>query len=179
MSLYEIFLIVVRWIHASATIAWVGGSLFYLLVLRPATKDTYPAAWRQISGPVGRAFSEVAQVSILVLIITGVILMLDRLAGNIASNTYMAFLGVKIILSIWAFFIVLTLRSSRRRIVDSGNTQALISQGVNTDGLFNHLKLSARVAMMQLKGPNLLAVLGLIIVLLSDALKVIAEQVLH
>ena len=32
----DLFLVVVRWIHVVAAAAWVGGSIFYLFVLRPA-----------------------------------------------------------------------------------------------------------------------------------------------
>ena len=40
MGVLDWILLVIRWAHAVAAVAWVGGGIFYLMVLRPALRRT-------------------------------------------------------------------------------------------------------------------------------------------
>ena len=103
MSPYELFLIAVRWTPAAATVGWIGGGLFYLLVLGPATQGQRRGPWRQISPAAGAAFAELTQLAMFMLIAGGAILALDRLTGAVASTPYVVVLGAKVVLPVWAF----------------------------------------------------------------------------
>ena len=35
MSLNDVLFLVMRWLHNIAAVAWVGGGIYYLLILRP------------------------------------------------------------------------------------------------------------------------------------------------
>ena len=71
-SVSDVFLLVVRWVHLVSAAAWIGGSLFYLLVLRPALRRS-----PESSGGVGvlaaSEFRALVDTSIFVLLATGVI----------------------------------------------------------------------------------------------------------
>lgn len=100
----DILLAVVRWIHAIAAVVWVGGSIFYLLVLRPSLSIPGAADSRSTLEPaVNRRFRDVVDVSILALIVTGVVITFDRLSSLPASTTYYVVLGLKL----FAFLVML------------------------------------------------------------------------
>ena len=46
MNVLDLILLVIRWGHALAAVAWIGGGIFYLMVLRPAIQraQRLPAA---------------------------------------------------------------------------------------------------------------------------------------
>ena len=95
---------VVSWIHLLAAVVWVGGGLFYLLVLRPALRS-------QGMGPPGGDFTRAlagqfrgtVELSILVLVVTGVVLAFQRLTAPEATAAYGLVLAIKIALSVAMF----------------------------------------------------------------------------
>ena len=100
----DILLAVVRWIHAIAAVVWVGGSIFYLLVLRPSLAIPAAAESRSAIEPaVNRRFRDLVDVSIAALIVTGVVITFDRLSSLPVTTTYYAVLGLKL----FAFLIML------------------------------------------------------------------------
>ena len=73
-------LVIVRWGHALGAVAWVGGGIFYLLVLRPAFRRA-PAG----DGPqraIGSEFRGLVNTAIALLIITGIVLSAARLTAD-------------------------------------------------------------------------------------------------
>ena len=110
MSLSEAFLLIVRWLHLVSAAAWVGGSIFYLIVLRPALRRR-PEASRLAGTAAATEFRALVDTCVYVLIATGVILTLHRLTPGVVGVPYVAVLGAKIALSIWMF----VLAWSRRR----------------------------------------------------------------
>ena len=83
MSPGDVFILAVRWIHTIAGVAWLGGSLFYLFVLKPASKkgggDTAS------NSAVAREFRSVVDTAVMILIITGVVLAFDRLTSKFGA----------------------------------------------------------------------------------------------
>jgi len=142
----DIFRVAIRWLHLVAAVAWVGGSLFYLLALQPAIKGG--------GAEIDRRFRDVVQLSILTLLVTGAVITFDRLQLE-PGPSYAITLGVKIALAIWMFLLAQDLASRGRR--------RLIARRLGPD------------AIPQPRGaPSwLVLVLGLAILLLSDVLKVI------
>ena len=106
-----IILLVIRWAHALAAVVWIGGSLFMLLAGRPALRSA------DSGGLVGRAlateFRPIVVTAIAVLIISGVILTVDRLTSDAAGMAYTVVLVAKILLAVYAF-IVAWLQPRRR-----------------------------------------------------------------
>ena len=93
----DILLVAVRWIHAIAAVVWVGGSIFYLLVLRPSL--SVPGAVQSrplLESAINRQFRDLVDVSIIALIVTGVVITFDRLSSLPITTTYYAVLGLKI-----------------------------------------------------------------------------------
>ena len=109
MSVGDVFLLVVRWLHLLSAVAWIGGCLFYLLVLRPVLNRS-PSTLGSVSAFVAREFRLVSDTCIVVLIATGVILAFDRLTEGFIDVPYAATLGLKSVLTIWMFLIAWTER---------------------------------------------------------------------
>jgi uncharacterized membrane protein len=99
------------WVHAIAATAWVGGSIFFALVLRPVTAAN-PELGRAITGPIGGVYRELVDASVIALLVSGIIIMFNRLTGNDAGPVYFAVLGIKVALALWMFYVVWRLRRS-------------------------------------------------------------------
>ena len=167
MSAGDVFLLVVRWLHLVTAAFWIGGSLLLLLVLRPLlnrAKDAPPS----LAAVAAAEFRTLVNLSIVVLIATGAILAFDRLAAGVVAAPYAVTLGIKSALTVWMFLIVhAERRRSRRQVripeVDPG------PRGPSTG--IQRLRQS-------LSGYNAVVILGLIVFLLSDLLKVLFEMAL-
>jgi uncharacterized membrane protein len=94
----EVLRLAIRWVHAVATVAWVGGSLFYLLALRPAARSA--GASPDLECAVAAHFREVVEASLVVLVVSGAILTFDRLSSGAASPVYIAVLAIKVALAL-------------------------------------------------------------------------------
>ncbi len=164
MSVGDLFLVVVRWLHLVAGAAWVGGSLFYLFVLRPALRRS-PDSSGILSAAAAAEFRAVVETAILVLVATGVILTANRLTPGVAGVPYVATLGVKIGLSVLMFSLALGRR--KRPPMLEGQPQQDESPG-----------RLARV-LRSVSGYNALVILGVIVFLVSDLLKVLYEMALQ
>ena len=162
MNVGDGFLLAIRWLHTISAVAWVGGSLFYLLVLRPAARRE-GTPWAIVNQAIAREFKGVVDTCILVLIVTGVIMAFDRLIGEFIGIPYVGTLAVKILLALWMFYLAL----SRRRTI----AQASASQTRETSALWQK-------AARAVSGYNLIAILGVLVFLLSDLLRFLVEKAL-
>ena len=86
--------------------------MFWILVLRPAieTSDSTEGATRR---SVGEEFRDLVNTAIGVLLVTGILLSATRLTDNAVTAPYVAVLVVKIVLSLYMFYVV---RFLRRRV---------------------------------------------------------------
>lgn len=99
MEAQDLLLLVVRWVHGVSALAWVGGSLFYLLVLRPVLRQV-----RENPGPepaIALAFRSLAETAALLLLLTGIVLTVARLTRPAAGPAYLGALTVKVLLALW------------------------------------------------------------------------------
>ena len=148
MDILDIILLIIRWAHALAAVVWIGGSLFLLLAGRPALRSA------DANGLVGRAlaveFRPIVATAIAVLIVSGVILTVDRLTSEAAGIAYAVVLVAKIALAVYAFGIAWLL--PRRREQRPG--------GIRT-ALF---------------GPVALTIIGVIVIGLADVLTWLFER---
>ncbi len=108
MSVLDWILVVIRWGHALAAVAWVGGGIFYVVVLRPSIRRAPLPP--ETSRAVGVEFRGLIGTAIGVLLITGGILSAARLTEDAVSVAYVAVLVVKIVMAVYMFYIVRFLR---------------------------------------------------------------------
>ena len=101
----------VRWAHAVSAVAWVGGSIFFAVVLRPVLAAN-PELGRQLMAPIGAIYKELVDAAVLALIVSGLVLMFDRLTGSQVTPTWFIVLGVKLALALWMFYLVWRFRRS-------------------------------------------------------------------
>ncbi len=144
MDAADIILLVIRWAHALAAVVWIGGSLFMLLAARPALRSLRSESGDDgSSGVLGRALSAEFRPMVLtaigVLIVSGVVLTVDRLTSDAAGLAYTGVLVAKIVLAVYAFVIawLLPRRGNRARGVGGvlGGPTALVIVGVIVIGL--------------------------------------------
>ena len=159
MDFADIFLTIVLWLHVLAAAAWVGGNLFYLIVLIP-TLTRVPDVPRALSVAIGVEFRTVVVTSIIVLVATGAILAFNRLTE--VETPYAATLGVKVVLSLWMFALV---RDRRRHAKTLGALEVRPAPPTTLRG-----KIIAAVS-----GYNTLVILGVLIFFLSELLGVLYE----
>ena len=106
----------VRWIHAIAAVAWVGGSIFYLTVLRPALSDGSPPG-KSLETAINKGFRDVVDISIIALIVTGVIITFDRLSSAPITTAYYIVLGLKVATALGMFFMARDLGTRLGRLL--------------------------------------------------------------
>lgn len=151
MNVLDWVLVLIRWGHALGAVAWVGGGIFYILVLRPAFRRTHVPS--EANRAIGAEFRGLVNTAIAVLLITGVILMASRLTADTVTLPYVAVLGLKIALALYMFYTVRFLRQRaypedlsegdrwslrmRRRLT---STTAVLVTGVIVFGLADVLK---------------------------------------
>ena len=85
----EYLLLIIRWSHSIAAVAWIGGAIFYWLVLKPIFKLKKTDI--SFTNKVSSEFNKLVKLSIWVLVITGGILLTSRLAEEVATFQYVMF----------------------------------------------------------------------------------------
>ena len=154
--IYEYLLLIIRWSHSIAAVAWIGGAIFYWLVLKPIFKLKKTDI--SFTNKVSSEFNKLVKLSIWVLVITGGILLTSRLAEEVATFQYVIILSIKIFLAFVMFFLVFSIRVS---------TSSPDGLQKNKTGLNFYY---------QINKPLLVMVLGIIIFFLSELLQLIVEQ---
>ena len=165
MSPNDVFLLVVRWVHLTASVAWVGGGIFYLFVLRPALRRSEDQG-REVNRHTAAEFRVLVDVCFFVLVVTGISLTFDRLSEGVTGPAYAIVLGIKVALSIWMFVLA---RGHRRR---NALLEAYRRQQEPPTGAFAKI-------VRALSGYNTIIVLGVIVFLLADLLKVLYEAAIR
>ncbi len=113
MNVLDWILLAIRWGHALSAVAWVGGGIFYLMVLRPAIRRARGQAQGlppETSRAIGVEFRGLVSTAIAVLLLTGVILSVSRLTQDAVTSPYVAVLVVKIVLALYMFYVVRFMR---------------------------------------------------------------------
>lgn len=167
MTLSDGFLLLIRWVHSVAAVTWVGGSLLYVLVLRPVLQ-AHPG-----SAPLAQAFAaqfqSVVDICILALLVTGSIMLVDRLTPGDLGVAYIIVVALKIAAALWMFWMAhgLRRRLRRRQPVDAEAVAPPSTRAI--PGSFAQLR---RV----FSGAGGVALVGLGVLLLADVLRWLVEQ---
>ena len=156
MNVLDLILLAIRWAHALGAVAWVGGGVFYLMVLRPAFRRTKPAP--EVSKSIGDEFRGLVNTAIIVLVVTGAILTASRLTADTITIPYVAVLVLKVALALYMFAVM---RFRRPQSVD-----------------YDAAKSPTGLARMRaaLTGPTALLVIGVVIFGLADVLSYLFES---
>ena len=162
VTLGEGFLLLVRWFHSLAAVAWIGGSLFYVLVLRPAQRKA-GAQGVATATEVQTQFRGLVDSCIAVLLVTGAVMLFDRLTDATTGTAYVVTVAIKIGLALWMFAMA-RLRWRRRRASETWTGTPDVQRS----------RLARAMALMS--GVNLSVILGIAIFFLSDLLRFIFEQ---
>ena len=145
-------MISVRWIHSISAVIWVGGNIFYILVIRPYQNSGQNDL--SITKGGGEHFKSLVNTCILVSIVTGTVMLFDRLTEPSVTSTYVVVLSSKILLALIMFWI------ARRRLRAYGSRVSKTYIGINIDKLSKHIS-----------GLNLTVIIGLLVFLISDLLQ--------
>ena len=157
MGVLDWILVIIRWGHALAAVAWVGGGGFYLLVLRPAIRRSQRLP-PETGAAIRDEFRGLVTTAIAVLLLTGAILSVARLTGDAATIPYAVVLGVKIALALYMFYVVLKVRL--------GDYEDQQGEGGGV----------LRRAMRRLGSPMALLAIGVVVIGLSDVLDALIED---
>ena len=159
MDALDWILLAIRWGHAVSAVAWVGGGIFYLMVLRPAIRQSQGLP-KDTGRAIGVEFRGLVSTAIAVLLITGVILSASRLTQDVITSPYVMVLVVKIALAFYMFYVVRFMRQ------DSYPED-------RTLGDSRWQRLSGR-----LTGTTAILVTGIVVIGLSDILDGLLENAL-
>lgn len=167
-DLFDILTLAVRWVHAISSVVWIGGSVFYLIVLRPALKDAEKSGavpGKLVSRLVALHFREWVHVSMIALLVSGAILTFDRLTEPTVSALYIGTLVAKIAIAFWLFGIGTA--TYRKRLIDRAH-DAQDVQEFRKNSISHWLR--------PLASPSMIVYGGLIVILLSDLLNTAFEK---
>lgn len=145
-------LLAVRWAHTLAAVVWVGGGIFYWVAVRPSVRAG--ALPTEQARAVGERFGKAAAVMMWVIAVTGAALFFARVSEPSVAPRYVALIAVKVALSAWMFFIAV---SRRKRLLAAAAQPAGRVRAIA--GALGHV--------------NMTVVLGVIIFLVSDLLRVV------
>lgn len=140
----------VRAVHILAGTAWVGGSLFYLLVVQPALRSFGPAP--VLAANIAELFKRMVNICVGVLLLTGGYLVFDRLTQTTLGLPYLIVLGIKIVAALGMFVLAMYMAQ--------GNIRRLA-------------KRSTRFSRM---APRLMLALGIVIFILGALLNSLFEM---
>ena len=149
MSINDILFLAMRWIHNIAAVAWVGGGIYYLLIIRPRIKRTpqeklYPSD--DYLSLVNTAFG--------ILLVTGIVLAFHRVTSGFIGVPYIVVLAVKILLAFCMFYLVRFLPNRRRK----------------------DARTPTRRWLPAISNATVVVILGVIVLLLADILSSLVEQ---
>ena len=131
MSLNDVLFLVMRWLHNIAAVAWVGGGIYYILILRPRLRRSL-----QDTLNPGRDYLSLVNTAFGVLLVTGAILTFHRVTSGFVGVPYVAVLAVKVFLAFCMFGLVRFRRlkdanpSSRRWLPTVSNATSVVILGV-------------------------------------------------
>ncbi len=94
-----------RFVHVSTAIALVGGSVFTLLVLLPATKALSEAAHTTLASAITSRWKRFVHLGILLFLVSGFYNYFRAMEAHRGDGLYHALVGTKMILALAVFFI--------------------------------------------------------------------------
>jgi uncharacterized membrane protein len=110
----DLLMLVMRWLHASAAVAWIGAIWFELFVALPALEAAgAPSPPNPILARFDLAMRDIVQTALIVFLVSGAMLTVERLSHGAANAPYVITLGVKIVLAVVMFQVAYRFRGAR------------------------------------------------------------------
>ncbi len=162
MNIVNIFNIAVAWAHLISATAWVGGSIFWLIVLTPSIQKIPSNHKTEILRSISHEFKSVVDTSMFILLFTGAILTFNKITPGHIGTLYVLILGIKILLVSYLFYL---LRSRRNNFK--------ISQSFGTKNTPRNKLI------IFTKKSNMIVLIGLIVYLISSILSSISDASIH
>jgi putative copper resistance protein D len=160
LEIIEVFHILVRWAHLVSATAWVGGSLFWLLIVNPASKKT-SADLRGFASNMSSEFHSIVNTCIFIMIVTGAIMTFNKITPGTIGPIYLILLGFKIALVLIMIYLIRTKRKPPEYLTKD------IADSISGPKTFKIARI--------LSNYNLIVIIGLIVYLISDILKFVYE----
>ncbi len=113
--------LIVRVAHTLAAATWVGGSVFYLVVVLPALRNG--GATPAVAARIAALFRRLVNVCIGVLLLSGAFMIFDRLTQTTLGLPYLIVLGLKIVSAIAMFILAIYLGQSNIRRLAKRSTR--------------------------------------------------------
>lgn len=113
--------LIVRVAHTLAAATWVGGSMFYLVIVLPALRSSGPAA--AVAAQIAALFRRLVNICIGVLLLSGAFMTFDRLTQTTLGLPYLVILGLKIVSALAMFILAIYLSQSNIRRLAKRSTR--------------------------------------------------------
>lgn len=113
--------LIVRVVHTLAAATWVGGSIFYLIIVLPALRSSGPAA--AVAAQIAALFRRLVNICIGVLLLSGAFMTFDRLTQTMLGLPYLVVLGLKIVSALAMFILAIYLSQSNIRRLAKRSTR--------------------------------------------------------
>jgi uncharacterized membrane protein len=111
----ELLTVSFMWLHLLATIIWLGGIAFILLVTIPAARNVLRGEAGGLMGEVSRRFTPLANYSIVLLLLTGIFLM--AINGNISGEVLKGGQGTAMLFKILLFLLMAGVHFYRGKVL--------------------------------------------------------------
>lgn len=111
----ELMLIALMWIHLTATVLWLGGITFILLVAIPSTRQVLQGEAGKVMGEVTRRFTPLANFSIFILFLSGILFL--AIESNISAEILKGGGGTAMLLKILLFLLMVGVHFFRGKVL--------------------------------------------------------------
>lgn len=162
----EILDLLIRWLHVTAAVAWIGGNLILAMVIVPYFKKSVPPVERiKILTRIGKQFQPIVWVCVVILTFSGMFNIFSAIGGDSnAIGQFMRTLGVKLIL----FLILVVLTGIHGFILGPRLEQAVEALGSDAEELPEEVdRMRRSMAIVS----SLMGVVSLLVLLAAVALR--------
>ena len=113
--------LIVRVAHTLAAATWVGGNIFYFIIVLSALRSSGPAA--AVAAQIAALFRRLVNICIGILLLSGAFMTFDRLTQTTLGLPYLVVLGLKIVSALAMFILAIYLSQSNIRRLAKRSTR--------------------------------------------------------
>ena len=110
MDLNEHIITFSRWLQIIVASTWLGVTLIYSLILNPLRKINI--SYQNLFSEIDIRYREIMNISVIILVISGVIITFERITGNPPPSLWFIFLSIKVSLAVIIMFLSWRLRKN-------------------------------------------------------------------